>query len=184
MLDHFQTQKYIYFQAKRANFFHNWALVQQARRSFYLPKFQDIWAGALVQWLLMFRRLWVRIPALYTEWTFFTYICWIFFNDVRLKRPKINNRRGRGWPFLKRFKIQVFSPFSGTLLRVYLELGHNSNATQKRQKCPARKFSFTGPILQNLSSTNWWNRKLGQDFDAITILEKVQGQNIILLLMG
>ena len=48
MLDHFQTQKYIYFQAKRANLFHNWALVQQARRSFYLPKFQDIWAGALV----------------------------------------------------------------------------------------------------------------------------------------
>ena len=47
---------------------------------------------------LMFQRSWVRISALYTGWTFFTYICCKNWNDVCLKRPKINNKRGRGWP--------------------------------------------------------------------------------------
>ena len=30
----------------------------------------------------------------------FTYICCINCNDVCLKRAKINNKRGRGWPIL------------------------------------------------------------------------------------
>ena len=29
---------------------------------------------------------------------FFTYICYDNCNDVCLKRPKINDKRGRGWP--------------------------------------------------------------------------------------
>ena len=33
---------------------------------------------------------------------FFTYICWNFFNDVCLKRPKINDKWSRGWPFFKK----------------------------------------------------------------------------------
>ena len=36
---------------------------------------------------------WVRIPAPYTEWTFFTYICCKNYRDVCLKRPKINEKR-------------------------------------------------------------------------------------------
>ena len=36
---------------------------------------------------LMFQRLWVQIPALYTGWTFFTFICCKNFN-VYLKRRK------------------------------------------------------------------------------------------------
>ena len=49
----------------------------------------------------MFQRSWVLVPALYTGWTFFTYYCCKNCN-VWLKRPKINQKRGRGWPiFLK-----------------------------------------------------------------------------------
>ena len=51
----------------------------------------------------MFQRSWVRIPTPYTGWTFVTHICCKNCNDVFLKRPKINDKRGRGWPiFLKR----------------------------------------------------------------------------------
>ena len=46
----------------------------------------------------MFQRSWVRIPVLYTGWTFLTFICGKNCNDVCLKRPKINYKRGRGWP--------------------------------------------------------------------------------------
>ena len=53
---------------------------------------------------LMFRRLWVWIPAPYTGWTFFTYNCCKNWNDVCLKWPKINDKRGRGWPIFKKLK--------------------------------------------------------------------------------
>ena len=32
---------------------------------------------------------------------FFALICCKIYNDVCLKRPKINNKRGQGWPFFK-----------------------------------------------------------------------------------
>ena len=32
---------------------------------------------------------------------FCTLICCIICNDVCLKRPKINDKRGRGWPIIK-----------------------------------------------------------------------------------
>ena len=48
----------------------------------------------------MFRRSWVRIPAL--DGHFFTLIFCKICNDVCLKRPKINDKRGRGWPFSKK----------------------------------------------------------------------------------
>ena len=48
----------------------------------------------------MFERLWVRIPALYIGWTFFTLICckknYCFFEKTENKR-----KRGRGWPIFK-----------------------------------------------------------------------------------
>ena len=51
---------------------------------------------------ITFQRSWGRILALYTGWTFFTYICCKNYYYVCLKRPKINNKRGRGWPILKK----------------------------------------------------------------------------------
>ena len=44
---------------------------------------------------LMIRRSWVQILAPYTGWTL---ICCKIYKDVCLKRPKINDKRGRGWP--------------------------------------------------------------------------------------
>ena len=49
----------------------------------------------------MLRNSWLRIPASYTGWTFFTYICCKNCNDACLIRPKINDKRGRGWPIKK-----------------------------------------------------------------------------------
>ena len=48
---------------------------------------------------LAFRRLWVRIPAPYTGWTFFTYCknC-----NVCLKRPKINEKEAGVGPLFKK----------------------------------------------------------------------------------
>ena len=43
----------------------------------------------------MFRRMWVRIPAPDTVWTFFTLICCKNCN-VCLKRPKINEKKKPG----------------------------------------------------------------------------------------
>ena len=44
---------------------------------------------------LMFQRSWVRIPALYTGWTFFTYIFVVKFVMCLKRRKKW--KRGRGW---------------------------------------------------------------------------------------
>ena len=42
----------------------------------------------------MFQRLCVRIPAPYTAWIFFIYICCKMCNDdVCLKRPIINDKK-------------------------------------------------------------------------------------------
>ena len=46
---------------------------------------------------LMVWRSWVRIPALYTEWIFFIYICCKNFH-VCLKKTKNEWKRGRGRP--------------------------------------------------------------------------------------
>ena len=48
-------------------------------------------------------RSWVRIPAPYTGWTFFTWVCCINCN-VCLKRPKINAKEAGDGPFKKLLK--------------------------------------------------------------------------------
>ena len=53
---------------------------------------------------LTFRRSWVRIPALYTGWTFFTYICCKNCNDACLERPKINEKEAGVGPFFYKNK--------------------------------------------------------------------------------
>ena len=52
----------------------------------------------------MFRSSWVQIPALYTGWTFFTFICCQNCNDVCLKRTKIKEKGTEDGPFLKKLK--------------------------------------------------------------------------------
>ena len=50
----------------------------------------------------MFERLWVRIPAPYTGWAFFTLICCKNCSAC-LKRPKINEKEARVGPFFKKY---------------------------------------------------------------------------------
>ena len=52
------------------------------------------------EWRLMFKRVWVWVPALYTGWTFFTLIC-CKNCIVCLKRPKINEKDAGVGPFKK-----------------------------------------------------------------------------------
>ena len=52
---------------------------------------------------LIFQRLWVRILAPYTGWTFFTHNCSKNCNDVCMKRPKINEKEARVGPFKKEY---------------------------------------------------------------------------------
>ena len=47
---------------------------------------------------LKFQRSWVRFSALYTGWTFFTFIC-CKNCKVCLKRPKINEKEAGVGPF-------------------------------------------------------------------------------------
>ena len=57
---------------------------------------QIISKGGSTGLLVMFERSWVRIPAQYTGWTF---LHWFVVKIVLFvwKRPKINEKRGRGW---------------------------------------------------------------------------------------
>ena len=50
----------------------------------------------------MFRRWWVRIPAPYTGWTFFSNIFVVKMCNVCLKRPKINEKEAGVGPFFKK----------------------------------------------------------------------------------
>ena len=38
---------------------------------------------------------------------FFTYIFCNTCNDVRLKRPKINDKRGQGWPIIRQIILSI-----------------------------------------------------------------------------
>ena len=50
------------------------------------------------------------------NWHFFTFICWKNWNDVCLKRPKVNDKRGQFWPiknlFLEKIKISSKNCFN------------------------------------------------------------------------
>ena len=56
----------------------------------------------------MFQRTWIQIPALYTGWTFFTYICCKNCTDVCLKRPKIKEA-GVGQSFFLKKDVATLS---------------------------------------------------------------------------
>ena len=59
---------------------------------------QEPWSSGY-GWRLMFERLWVRILAPYTGWTFFTLICCKNCINICLKRPKINEKEVGVGPF-------------------------------------------------------------------------------------
>ena len=48
----------------------------------------------------MFKRMWVKIPALAIGWTFFKLICG---KIVCFKRSKRNEKEAGDWPFLRIF---------------------------------------------------------------------------------
>ena len=72
---------------------------------------------------LMFRRLWVRIPALYTGWTFFTFICCKNCNCL-LENTKMNEKEAGNCRFLKRLylssDVQVSRQSSVVVTAIFL----------------------------------------------------------------
>ena len=84
------------------------SLFERADRSVkYFKVGREPWSSGYGK-RLTFQRSWVRIPAQYTGWTFFTYICCKNCN-VCLKRPKINEKEAGVGPFknyLKRFRTR------------------------------------------------------------------------------
>ena len=78
---------------------------------------------------LMIWRLWVQILAPCTGWTFFSHL---FVASIVLmfvwKDPKINDKRGRGWPLLKISLVILVSPF---ILFVILSLQLIENSVFK-----------------------------------------------------
>ena len=70
----------------------------------YIGTGREPWSSGYGRKLII-RRLWVRTLVPYTGWTFFTFICCNYWT-VCLKRPKINEKRGRGRTFLKNNTIQ------------------------------------------------------------------------------
>ena len=55
----------------------------------------------------MFQRSWVQIPALYTGWTFFTYLFVVKLYYL-LEKTKINEKESGGWPIFKKNQMKLF----------------------------------------------------------------------------
>ena len=55
----------------------------------------------------LFQRLWVRIPAPYYGWTFFTFICICFKIVMFVWKYENKWKRGRGWPIFKDYLLQA-----------------------------------------------------------------------------
>ena len=59
----------------------------------------------------MFRRSWVRIPALYTGWSskFFTYICCKNCNCL-LEKDENNEKEAEFGPYFKKYELCKLNP--------------------------------------------------------------------------
>ena len=83
----------------------------------------NAWAGALA--LIIFERLWVRIPAPYTRWTFFhidfLYKLYCLFEKTKNKKKR---KRGRGWAIFKNNRFQHFcvNEFQWTLINSHFKM--------------------------------------------------------------
>ena len=64
-----------------------------------MPLGREPWASGYGS-RLMFKRMWVKIPALAIGWTFFKLICG---KIVCFKRSKRNEKEAGDWPFLRIF---------------------------------------------------------------------------------
>ena len=87
---------------------------------------QELWSSGY-GWRLMFQRSWVWIPAPYPGWTIFHIFCCKNCNDVCLKRPKINSKRGQGWPINRQYILvkssrTVILPPTASVLRLSVSL--------------------------------------------------------------
>ena len=70
---------------------------------------QEPWSSGYRSRLMKWR-LWGRIPAPYTVWTFFKLICCKKCIDVCLKMNENKQKRGREWPtFFKKSRRSIFS---------------------------------------------------------------------------
>ena len=88
----------------------------QSKNTYYEP-----WSSGYGK-RLMFQRSWVRFPAPYTDWTFFTFIC-CKNCEVCLKRPKINEKEaGVGQFFKKRIPTTAFAGISLNCWKVWVML--------------------------------------------------------------
>ena len=65
-------------------------------------------------WRLMFQRSWVRMPAPYTGWAFFTLIC-CKICIVCLKKAENKRKRGRSWAILF-YLIKIFMTLCQSLM--------------------------------------------------------------------
>ena len=73
---------------------------------------------------LMFQRLWVWIPAPYTGWSFFTFICcknYNFYNKCLFEKTKINGKEAGDGPFKKRNKLSSRQWRQGNIYDLVLE---------------------------------------------------------------
>ena len=98
----------------------------------------------------MFQTSWVQIPTPYTGWTFFTYICCQYCNDVCLKRQK-NKNRGWGCP--------IFNKYSGVLgSRSYIKLSIHKKYSDFAilRFCPSRFFWVEDQKSKQLISWRSW----------------------------
>ena len=83
----------------------------------------NAWAGTLA--LIIFERLWVRIPAPYTRWTFFhidfLYKLYCLFEKTKNKKKR---KRGRGWAIFKNNRFQHFcvNEFQWTLINSHFKM--------------------------------------------------------------
>ena len=80
---------------------------------------RELWSSGYGR-RLMFQRLWVRIPAPYTVWTFFTYL---FVEKFVICVWKDENKwkRGRDWPILEQSNSNVIFSFKWGLFQLYFE---------------------------------------------------------------
>ena len=91
----------------------------------------QFWAGAMVLWLWVtthVERLWVRIPAPYTGWTFFTFA-------VIIVKTKINEKEAEDGPIFIKKNNWVHLSCLSTFYRLSLELFSRRWAVWLEKNC-------------------------------------------------
>ena len=101
---------------------------------------------------LMFQWLWVWIPAPYSGWTFFTFICCKNCNDVCLKRPKINIKEAMVGPFKIELGTKLVT-FAGAM--VVAQLVETSMMETRAVASNTAVRTPTSAMLKRQNSQKW-----------------------------